>query len=198
MEQAKIQLSAAEMSLVCNAELILTKNNILQKTKSLLEHLQARMQQEAFIHTALQETAPKISKGENYLGLPYLVLDYPRLFGHANIFAIRSFFWWGHFFSSTLQLSGSWCRQYAPALAAAYPQLVHHQYYVQVGNDPWAHHFSPDNYRPVAAFSAPAFEAYCTERVQIKIAARWPLEIWPDAANNLWESWRFLLGVCRA
>ena len=33
--------------------------------------------------------SPKISKGENYKGLPYVMLDYPRCFGKTDIFAIR-------------------------------------------------------------------------------------------------------------
>ena len=200
MEQAKIQLSAAEMALVSNASIILTKNSVLLKTKSLMETLQAAMQhiqQEDYSTHPLFATSPKISKGENYLGLPYLVLDYPRNFGQEDIFAIRTFFWWGHFFSSTLQLSGEYCSQYGPLLSNAYEQLSQHGYFVQVGTDPWAQHFHPDNYQPVTHFSPEAFADHCQQQASIKIAAKWPLEEWPYAANNLLESWKFLLLQCR-
>ncbi len=37
------------------------------------------------------------------------MLDYPRAFGRDSIFACRTFFWWGRFFSLTLHLAGrSW------------------------------------------------------------------------------------------
>jgi hypothetical protein len=48
----------------------------------------------------------KISRGENYQLLPYIILDYPSYFSRNNIFAVRTMFWWGNFFSITLHLSG--------------------------------------------------------------------------------------------
>ena len=54
----------------------------------------------------MKEKSGKISKGENYLGLPYAILDYPAIFKKENVFAIRTMFWWGNFFSITLHISG--------------------------------------------------------------------------------------------
>lgn len=185
------------MALLGDASVILTKNNILHKTKILFEDLQATLQQqEQFNQHPLFQTCPKISRGENYLGLPYLVLDYPRNFGQEDMFAIRSFCWWGNFFSSTLQLSGRYRIQFAHRLAASAPELARRNYYVQVGPDPWAHHFEADNYQPVAAFRQEAFAAHLQGTAPIKIAAKWPLEEWPHAANTLFESWKFLLEQC--
>ena len=48
----------------------------------------------------------KIFRGENYNGLPYLVLDYPKHFSKDSVFAFRALFWWGNFFSFTLHLQG--------------------------------------------------------------------------------------------
>lgn len=197
MKEAKIQLSAAEMAMVCDAELILTKNRILEQAKALLAIVQARMQQAA-LADPYANIPPKISKGENYGGLPYLMLDYPRLFGQEDIFAIRSFFWWGRFFSSTLHLAGAPKMRLAPLLSAAHQQLALRGYYVQTGSDPWAHHFDTDNYQPVQTFTPVAFSELVHGRPHIKIAAWWPLESWPHAANNLWESWCFLLDLCGA
>lgn len=196
MEQAKIQLSAAEMRLVGDAELILTKNLILQKAKALFEEVQERMQQETTGEDPIFATGPKISRGEHYLGLPYFVLDYPRNFEKTGSFAIRSFFWWGRFFSSTLHLSGSYQEAFAPALAAAYPHLVQRNYFIQVGTDPWAHHFEAENYQPIQDFNTEAFAMHLHRHPQIKIAAKWPLVQWPHAANNFMDSWQFLLQVC--
>jgi tRNA splicing endonuclease len=197
MEEAKIQLSAAEMALLCDAEIILTKNRIMEKAKELFASVQAGMQQTT-VAAPFSHIPPKISRGENYAGLPYLMLDYPRLFGQEDVFAIRSFFWWGNFFSSTLHLAGTWKRQLAPHLSNAYVPLVQRGYFVQTGTDPWAHQFDGENFREVAAFTAAEFAALVQERPYIKIAARWPLESWPHAANNLGESWRFLLQRCGA
>ena len=197
MEEAKIQLSAAEMALVCDAELILTKNRIMEKAKALLAGLQHQMQG-AQVAAPFATVPPKIARGENHGGLPYLMLDYPRLFGQEDIFAIRTFFWWGRFFSSTLHLSGVWKNELANRISESYPHLAQRGYFVQTGPDPWAHHFDGGNYQPVKAFTATGFAELVHSRPHIKIAAWWPLQSWPHAANNLWESWCFLLEQCGA
>ncbi len=124
MQETKVQFSDAEMDLMCNSDVILTKNKVVQKIKTLLEELQNGMIEHTKNHSEIFSNdvfyvSPKISKGENYLGLPYLILDYPRYFKQHDIFAIRTMFWWGHFFSTTLHLSGLFKTQHAPAVCAA-------------------------------------------------------------------------------
>src|SRR5664279_575656 len=104
MEEAKIKLSEDELLLVQNAGIILTKNAIMQKAVSLFSLLAEGMKTEsenAQLPVEVMVAMPKISKGEHYKGLPYVVLDYPRLFTQENIFAIRTLFWWGNYFSIT-------------------------------------------------------------------------------------------------
>lgn len=93
--EPKVQLSPLEMELVINSGWILTKNGIIEKVKVLLTELQARQQALlsgpiaiGFSFALPEEVilpSPKISKGENYKGLPYLVLDYPRYFNKEHI-----------------------------------------------------------------------------------------------------------------
>src|SRR4051812_46777397 len=110
MQAPKIQLSATEMELIRNAEVILTKNRILEKVRRLLEEVQEAQLQviknNQWQDHPLFQLSPKISKGENYMGLPYLILDHPRIAQPEGLFFIRTMFWWGRFFSSTLQVSG--------------------------------------------------------------------------------------------
>lgn len=190
MQVSKITLSAPEAALVNNAEVILTKNSILQKTVALLAGLQPTL-------TAQPEaggfaSSPKISKGENYCGLPYVVLDYPRISQGNDLLFIRSMFWWGHFFSSTLQIAGSFKERYLPNLHASYASLAREHYYIGINPDPWQHHFEPANYQPIAAMSQPQFAALLCKQPHIKIAARWPLSEWDAAANHLFKSWKTL------
>src|SRR5450631_3207695 len=109
MNEAKIQLSEEELILVENAELILTKNAIIRKVYDMFGSMAAAMKielQNNPLSPDLMKTTPKISRGENFKGLPFVVLDYPRLFNRENVFAIRSLFWWGKYFSVTLHLKG--------------------------------------------------------------------------------------------
>ena len=98
MQQTKIQLLPAEMELVSSPDIILTKNAILQKIKLFLEELQLKQfdilkDYASQLPQEILKISPKISRGENYKGLPWLVLDNPRFFQHNNIFAIRTMFW---------------------------------------------------------------------------------------------------------
>ena len=133
-----------------DATFILTKNAILEKVKDLLLELQEK--QENFLHHPQLFTAadykkksPKISKGENYKGLPYLMLDYPRIFDNFTIFAIRTMFWWGNFFSVTLHLSGKYKDEFADKICNNAINCPAH-FFICVHTDPWQHHFAASNY----------------------------------------------------
>jgi hypothetical protein len=116
MDSAKIQLSAEELSLVQNAGWLLTKNTIIEKVFALFGDVAHQMRDnfaagEGIIPAEVLVPSPKISKGENYKGLPWVMLDYPRFFNREDAFAIRTMFWWGHFFSVTLHLKGAYLPQ---------------------------------------------------------------------------------------
>jgi len=195
MQGSKIQLSTPEMDVFCNAQIILTKNSILQKTVQLLSEVQNELLETAsgFIRNA--SPSPKISRGENYLGLPYVILDYPRIAKGEDLFFVRSMFWWGNFYSSTLQLGGSFKERHGLKLEMAYPSLAAQDYFIGVNQEPWAHHFEETNFRKINALSAGNFAAVLEESPHTKIAARWPLQTWDSAANNLKDSWKFLTGL---
>ncbi|GAB4092681.1 hypothetical protein GCM10028786_16080 [Flaviaesturariibacter terrae] len=190
------------MELMCNAGVILTKNRILYGIRRLLEGLEAQMQSAVYLGQPgpLAEAftaSPKISKGENYLGLPYLVLDYPRSFDSRSILAVRTLFWWGHSFSSTLHLAGAWKELLAPEIIAAYPVLSKNNYFIGVNEeDPWQHHFEEDNYRAIALMSEGAFSDRVERADHLKIAAEFPLRDAHFVSDDLLESWKKVLEVC--
>lgn len=140
-------------------------------------------------------SSPKISRGENYRGLPYVVLDYPRIAKGEDLFFIRSLFWWGNFFSSTLQIAGHFKEDNALKLAAAHAALSEKGYSVGINEDPWQHHFEDSNYQKIAALSQKDFYRVLQQQPHIKIAAFWPLSEWDTAANRLVNSWKFLAGL---
>ena len=201
MEEAKIHFSRTEMELMNDADIILTKNVVLAKIKGILEGLQNEMVYEVqkkyeYFTNPLFSSSAKVSRGENYMGLPYLVLDYPRQFDSVNIFAIRSMFWWGHFFSSTLQLSGDYKTEFVGKIEEAYETLSDNKYYISVHEDPWQHHFDEENYLRIDQLDLEEFSTYCYQYDYIKIAAKWPLWDAHFAAENLLESWNYLLKIC--
>lgn len=197
MEASKIHLSSAEVELMQNAEIILTKNRILGKMKTLLEEvqeLQTDFVKKNNLDNRIFTVSPKISRGENYLGLPYLILDYPRYSFENNFFFIRSMFWWGKFFSSTLHLAGDSKEKFKNQIRNSYPQLRH--CYIGVSEDQWVHQLEPSHYLLIDAMTNEEFETTCDKFDHIKIADTHSLNEWVNAPSELFENWKQYLSVC--
>jgi hypothetical protein len=139
------------------------------------------------------ETAntPKISRGENYNGLPYVMLDYPRQFSKTDVFAVRTFFWWGNFFSLTLQLQGIYQARFAEALQGAINEGQLQNWHITFSDEKWQHHFDNDYYRPIEKE-----KNYClTELSFVKLVTKIPLEKWDDAYEYLLKNFIQMLKV---
>ena len=174
------------MRLVTEPDWILTKNSILKKAMGLFAALS-----EEYQGLLPSPVSPKISRGENYLGLPYVMLDYPRLFGREDVLAIRTFFWWGHVFSVTLHLKGEYLRRYTPVLRLHWQQLAEAGFQVGVSDDEWGH--GPEHYRPIVS----ADELGAGELVTpfLKLSAACGLDRWGEAQAILGGLFRVLVNV---
>ncbi|HYF33312.1 MAG TPA: hypothetical protein VD993_19440 [Chitinophagaceae bacterium] len=198
MEATKILLSQEELNLVQDTHWLLTKNNIIEKAKSLFGDLAASLRQQtnelaAALPQSVQLFSPKVFKGEYYQGLPYVMLDYPRVFAKDDVLAIRTFFWWGNFFSVTLQLKGSYHQLYLPALMKHRTLLAQQQFHVSVSDDEWRHDFEPDNYQPVSGDNQ-VFENAIAGKF-VKLAVRVPLAQWNNAFPLLEKHHATLIGM---
>lgn len=182
---AKITLSAQELQLVSDTQWILTKHAITGKVYQMLGDLASRSQQylqsgAPWLPAGLQMISPKIYKGENYRLLPYVMMDYPRVFSGNDVFAIRTMFWWGHFFSITLQLGGTYKELMSERLMRKAEQLQAADYYICIGDDPWQHHFEADNYLPAASFDKGGLLAVMEQKDFLKLAKRFPFGQWDE------------------
>ena len=192
MGKAKIRLSQKETELINDASVILTKNAIMEKIKLLMIELQER-QQDFFQHSHLfldkhwENRSPKISKGENYKGLPYLILDYPRVFTSSDIFAVRTLCWWGNFFSTTLHLSGYYKKTFEEKIIASSSLLSKRGFFYCINDDQWEHDFEAGNYLPITEKHINDFEKTIREKSFIKLAVQLPLHQWDDATDILFN-----------
>jgi hypothetical protein len=185
MGEANLRLSHSEEEVFRNATFILTKNAVIEKVISFFSVLQLDYSEIAEKYEDCADyasTSPKISRGENYLGLPYVVLDYPKLFGHEDVLAVRSMCWWGNFFSITLHLSGVYQRKYAGRLYDNHEFLSHCGYYLCINEDPWQHHFERSNYRVLSDVPNAEFRKHLYESPFVKIA--YPLFIADGVAEG--------------
>lgn len=180
MNDAKIRLSQKEMELITNDNWILTKNSILKKIDQFLSNLQVNQKMhlrkyETKLPAELIQSSPKISKGEYYNGLPYRILDYPKIFNTSEIFAIRTMFWWGNFFSITAHLSGKYKTAVEKKIIEAWSQLSDSGMYCCINEDQWEHHFEVSNYVQVKALTPIAFQELITNKSFCKLAFLVPL-----------------------
>jgi hypothetical protein len=136
---SKVILSEAERRLIADADIILTKNSAIEKIVALFGEL-AESYRSTCSHLLNTNPGhfgihPKISKGEKHRRLPWVILDYPRTFskeqGHL---AVRTFFWWGNYFSLHLQVSGTFLN---PALLALSANKLPAGWVAGLTNDPW-------------------------------------------------------------
>lgn len=199
-DSPKIQLSPFEERLVTDSEWLLTKNAILEKIRGLLsavqDHERGLLNDTAsFLPAEVMQTSGKITRGENYLGLPWLVLDQPRFFERENIFAVRTMFWWGRFFSTTLQLSGRYKERFCAQIGEGYKLLRENDFYVVHGESEWDHHFEEGNYRPVRDFDEEGFLRHLEMHRFIKVAKKISLREWDTIDRRLVEDFNIILTV---
>lgn len=169
---ADYRLTEKEKTLVTDAGFIHTKNKIIQKVYELFGELSDEYRNSTVkLDKELLTISPKISKGENYLGLPWVMLDYPRIFSKTDVFAIRTFFWWGNFFSITLQLQGKYQQQYLKNLLAA-PGIKDWMVCTDVSSV-WQHNF--ENYTSANIIKEGGIFS------SVKLAKKIPLEEWDNA-----------------
>jgi len=179
---ANVSLSAFEKELVTDANWILTKNGIIQKVFILFGDLSESYKADSLLKQLPDEVlkaAPKISRGENYEGLPYVMLDYPRCFFRDDVFAIRTFFWWGNYFSITLHLKGKYKQQYEACVTNAIKKNKLNNAWINMTEDEWMHHFNSNNMK----IAEPDDAKKIASKNLLKLTCKLDLKDW-DVAND--------------
>ena len=196
------ELSNTELEYLLDEKFLLTKRKIQEKLFKLLVEIEQDIKA-----TSLETSFPfpkgtylksgKISKGENYKGLPYNILDYPRLFTKKSVFAYRCMFWWGNHFSTTLHIGGRSKETFGPKLLTNFEALKTQDIYICVNIDPWHYHFEKDNFKHVSQMDVSEFQKIIEERDFIKISNYMPLEEYRHAREfalqNLKRYFSYLL-----
>jgi hypothetical protein len=198
---SKILLSADELQLVTNTDWILTKRKIIDKVNLLLGDIseQQKMLIENECHwlpAAVVQSTPKIAKGENYLGLPYLLLDYPRCFSDDHIFAVRTMFWWGNFFSISLHLSGTYKEIFQQKIIENIDEVTP-EVFICINETQWQHHFEADNYTDIKKISVDELQHMILEKEFIKLAIKFPLQSWNDIPSLLENSFTEIITMLK-
>lgn len=186
-------LSDYELKLVTDPGVLLTKNKIIQKVYEIFGGLCEDYKDLLQVINLIDENdiQAKISRGENYNGLPYVILDYPRQFGKMDVFAVRTFFWWGNFFSITLQLAGKYQHKYTDVIKKAIDKNLFEGWSIGCADDAWQHHFENDNYTQIQQGK----NYDILNLPHLKIAKKIPLNQWDDVDDFFKKNFNFLMRV---
>lgn len=197
-DTTKIMLSPQELEIVKDTSWVLTKQQIIKKIYDLF-HSQVPVLSKLFeraketLPAPLLSTVPKISRGENYRNLPYVILDYPALFDKENIFALRTMFWWGNFFSITLHLSGRYKELYQANIIELLANSGKTDLNICLNDKAWEHHFEPSNYVPANSFSSEELTMQIHTRSFLKVAVKISLNQWNELETLLPEEYKKLV-----
>ena len=188
MVRVKLQFSQEESVLLTDPAIILTKNRILARISEMMgivseeEVAIAELYRDQLPPEVFQ-FPPKLSRGEQYQQLPWLMLDFPRVFQDPDQLAIRQFFWWGKLFSSTLLVSGIHKEAVLYSNLMQWPDL-----YICVQASPWEHHFEADNAQLISSLSAENYRSICKKEF-LKLAFQLPVENWEKAPEFFLRSY---------
>ena len=194
----KVILSLSELAMATDKNIILTKRAIIEKASAMfcnqIPHIKNVFENVVKYDQVLAASIPKISKGENYKGLPYLIMDYPATFSNEHIFAVRTMFWWGNFISITLHLRGLYKERLLDCILKAL--TGNDGFYISLSDKEWDHDFESDNYQSIQVLT-PEIIAKLEKQNFIKIALKYELHHWNMMQSMLPDGYKKLAKILR-
>lgn len=109
-QNTKIIPTNAELEIASNTNFFDVKRELTAKIVLALEQFGEQLLQEIIIPVfqkqGIERAGLKVSKGENFKGYPYIVLDCPRLYSTDTEVICRTIFRWGHGWSLHFTVQG--------------------------------------------------------------------------------------------
>ena len=162
MDQTSPEFTEKELKYFRDTDFLKTKRLIIDRFIALFEDIQKDIIQSindgAFqLPDSSITKSGKITKGENYKALPFVVLDCPRLFSADHIFAYRTMFWWGNYLSNHFLLKGHYLDRLREPFIDAWPVLKEQDVYLDLSDDPWNHDIFTDEFTQMSHLKREAF-----------------------------------------
>ncbi len=186
-----------EIKLIGDSNYLLQKNRILKKiAKSLSEtgEILANEIKDNYPHIASNytELPCKVSVGEKYRDLPYLVMDFPRHFDDQKTFSFRVLFLWGHYFNFSLHLGSDLIDKDS---LFQFLSSVDKEIYFCIHQTPWEHYFTEDNFKLGSEVTSNDISNQLIKNKFIKISERFEFQDIKDIAHQSIEVFRFLTEI---
>ena len=147
-----------ERQLISDRGFFERKLAITEKVRDIYSDLRGRLKEvlrpQAYLAPpGVDYTQGKLSGGEHHFDLPYIFLDFPRLFSRNATFAYRSIFWWGHHFLFTLILTGDFLPDYWERFLLGMDRLLGRGDFLATSLDPWEWRGGEENVQPIHAMN---------------------------------------------
>ena len=178
-------LTPKELGFLFDTEFLSAKSIILKKIENLLKETESEIFNylKTTPHSFPSETllkSGKISRGENYEGFPYLILDYPRLNTTESLLLYRTMFWWGNFFSCTIHLKGKILKDLKDEILNSLEIFRSDEYLIFKGNNEWIHNLNDSSYTPINSLNKKEWGAIIESQSFLKISKRINLNSYPQ------------------
>jgi len=177
-----MEISEKDLRTLEDSDFLTTKNVLSKKLISLLSKTEIQLKKTVLTQNFVKypsgtlSKAGKISKGEQYQGLPYFILDYPRKFTKEEVFTYRTMIWWGNELSCTLHLSGDFLQSVKQKLFSRLPNEK--DIHFCVNKSPWIYTYYNNNYRKISELSKNDLLTHLDQNKFIKISLKIPLSRW--------------------
>lgn len=187
-------LSKKEWNYLQDQDFLLTKckiqETIHQSLQEVRDTLKLYLLDESYHFPSFVDTKMgKISKGENYQSLPYLVLDFPKGFQKQDIWTFRTMVWWGNEISTSLLLKGDALKY----ISLNYQRLfVIPNLYLGVNTSPWEYYFEEDNLMPIQFFKG-NLDQYIEKIGYLKLSFKHPLSSLEQLPKLVLQDYIFLI-----
>jgi hypothetical protein len=99
VQKSTFKLTKTELDLISDPQIMALKQKIMRHVVSGLDGLGQWVMDKYYPNSIIKQ---KVTRGENYLDMPYAVLDVPQLKANDLTGKLRVMIWWGHYISLQL------------------------------------------------------------------------------------------------
>lgn len=194
MRKSAIKLTKHELDFASDTIYPETKQSVMLKMQQLFTECGEKLNQNMLYQELTTHTHFKITKGEQYKSLPYLVLDCPQIKSPEVTFVLRTMFWWGHYISCNLIINTAHLEpQQNSSEITCLPKT-----YILTGDDLWEQDLDSKDFSKVSSLSESRLEQLLTAKTHLKLSHKIPLhkhEQLPELADRIYRKWMTVLNI---
>lgn len=193
-QNTKIIPTNAELNIASDTNFFDVKRELTTKIVLTLEQYGEQLLEEIIIpvfqKAGIQRAGLKVSKGENFKGYPYIVLDCPRLFSTDTEVICRTIFRWGHGWSLHFTVQGKIFERVSSSLSG-FSASLSNDWLLYTGENIWEQDVDSVLFVPTHSMSETALSLTIKQQNFYKIATQINLSNaveWPPFSTQSYQN----------